>query len=215
MCGHVKSADTALTTSQRTEPNRTEPTMNTVTTATRATFEERKEPTTDVTPTKRDVDDDGSRERVNKVKKVFGSHCEDWAKLTDGGRLRARFSLGGCGVDLVDVAVTARFVSDVAAARSVARLVSSTGEAAECSKRVVAEDDGALECECDFDGVDLSETARHDALNVGAFEVSVSSGDKELGRAAMLTRVEQDAKGELRRLVLAYEAEFDGVAQGG
>lgn len=189
----------------------------TATTATTATFEERKE-RTDVhatTATKSGGDDGESRERVNKVKKVFGSHCEDWAKLTDGGRLRARFSLGGCGVDAADVKVTARFVSDVAAARSVARLVSSTGEAAECAKRVAAEDDDALECECDFDGVDLSETARHDALNVGAFEVSVSSGDKELGRAAMLTRVEQDAKGELRRLVLAYEAEFDDVAQGG
>lgn len=189
----------------------------TATTATTATFEERKE-RTDVhatTATKSGGDDGESRERVNKVKKVFGSHCEDWAKLTDGGRLRARFSLGGCGVDAADVKVTVRFVSDVAAARSVARLVSSTGEAAECAKRVAAEDDDALECECDFDGVDLSETARHDALNVGAFEVSVSSGDKELGRAAMLTRVEQDAKGELRRLVLAYEAEFDDVAQGG
>lgn len=189
----------------------------TATMATTATFEERKE-RTDVhatTATKSGGDDGESRERVNKVKKVFGSHCEDWAKLTDGGRLRARFSLGGCGVDAADVKVTARFVSDVAAARSVARLVSSTGEAAECAKRVAAEDDDALECECDFDGVDLSETARHDALNVGAFEVSVSSGDKELGRAAMLTRVEQDAKGELRRLVLAYEAEFDDVAQGG
>ena len=187
------------------------------TTATTATFEERKERTdVDATTTTKSGGDEGeSRERVNKVKKVFGSHCEDWAKLTDGGRLRARFSLGACGVDAADVTVTARFVSDVAAARSVARLVSSTGEAAECAKRVAAEDDGALECECDFDGVDLSETARHDALNVGAFEVSVSSGDKELGRAAMLTRVEQDAKGELRRLVLAYEAEFDDVAQGG
>ena len=185
--------------------------------ATTATFEERKE-RMDVdatTATKSGGDEGESRERVNKVKKVFGSHCEDWAKLTDGGRLRARFSLGGCGVDAADVTVTARFVSDVAAARSVARLVSSTGEAAECAKRVVAEDAGALECECDFDGVDLSETARHDSLNVGAFEVFVSSGDKELGRAAMLTRVEQDAKGELRRLVLAYEAEFDNVAQGG
>ena len=189
----------------------------TATTATTATFEERKERTdVDATTTTKSGGDEGeSRERVNKVKKVFGSHCEDWAKLTDGGRLRARFSLGACGVDAADVTVTARFVSDVAAARSVARLVSSTGEAAECAKRVAAEDDDALECECDFDGVDLSETARHDALNVGAFEVSVSSGDKELGRAAMLTRVEQDAKGELRRLVLAYEAEFDDVAPGG
>ena len=187
--------------------------------ATTATFEERKETTTTTTTSKSDGgggDDGESRERgVNKVKKVFGSHCEDWAKLTDGGRVRARFSLGRCAVDAADVTVTARFVSDVAAARSVARLVSSTGEAAECAKRVAAEDDGALECECDFDGVDLSETARHDALNVGVFEISVSSGDKELGRAAMLTRVEQDAKGELRRLVLAYEAEFDDVAPGG
>lgn len=183
--------------------------------ATTATFEERKETTTSTSGGGGGDDGDGeSRERVNKVKKVFGSHCEDWAKLTDGGRVRARFSLGGCGLDAADVTVTARFVSDVAAARSVARLVSSTGEAAECAKRVAAEDAGALECECDFDGVDLSETARHDALNVGAFEVSVSSGDKELGRAAMLTRVEQDAKGELRRLVLAYEAEFDDVAPG-
>ena len=51
---------------------------------------------------------------------------------------------------------------------------------------------------------------RHDALNVGAFEVIARTRDgEELARAALLTRVEQDESATLRRLVLPYVAKFE------
>jgi hypothetical protein len=63
---------------------------------------------------------------------------------------------------------------------------------------------------CAFDAVDLSSVIRHDALNVGAFEVIARTRDgEELARAALLTRVEQDESATLRRLVLPYVAKFE------
>ena len=68
----------------------------------------------------------------------------------------------------------------------------------------------AVEVTCAFDGVDVESVVRHDALNVGAFVVTLKTASgEETARAALLTRVEQDDEGTLRRLVLPFEARFD------
>ena len=78
-----------------------------------------------------------------------------------------------------------------------------TGEEDENGERTV-------EVTCAFDGVDVESVVRHDALNVGAFVVTLKTASgEETARAALLTRVEQDDEGTLRRLVLPFEARFD------
>ena len=105
----------------------------------------------------------------------------------------------------------------MAMARSRARLWSKRTaagrDAAEAQTREGEEDENgerAVEVTCAFDGVDVESVVRHDALNVGAFVVTLKTeSGEETARAALLTRVEQDDEGTLRRLVLPFEARFD------
>ena len=86
-------------------------------------------------------------------------------------------------------------------------------DAAEATTREGEEDENGertVEVTCAFDGVDVESVVRHDALNVGAFVVTLKTASgEETARAALLTRVEQDDEGTLRRLVLPFEARFD------
>ena len=143
------------------------------------------ETTLDECTTSDGVTDDASAIGANGRRKFFGAGLESWAKLDAAGVIRARF----VGLrEVENCTFECSFACDVAHARARAK----------------------VEVMCAFDAVDLSSVIRHDALNVGAFEVIARTRDgEELARAALLTRVEQDESATLRRLVLPYVAKFE------
>jgi len=165
------------------------------------------ETTLDECTTSDGVTDDASAIGANGRRKFFGAGLESWAKLDAAGVIRARF----VGVrEVENCTFECSFACDVAHARARARVVAAGEEARATALSGGAAAADEIEVVCAFDAVDLSSVIRHDALNVGAFEVIARTRDgEELARAALLTRVEQDESATLRRLVLPYVAKFE------
>ena len=165
-----------------------------------------------------DAVDDASTVDARGRRKFFGERLEGWSTLDAGGEIRASFrAVAREGVES-SMRAEVWFECDVAMARSRARVYAERAERdAEATTREAADENGerAVEVTCSFDGVDVDSVVRHDALNVGAFVVALKTGTgEEIARAALLTRVEQDDKGTLRRLVLPFEARFDDETEG-
>ena len=143
-------------------------------------------------------------------RKFFGERLSSWGVLDGAGEISATFRAASDG----GVTAEAFYTCDVARARARARLtVGGERLDAACETRAAAAandgETGEVEVRCAFDGVDVSMCENHDVVNVGAFEIIVrGEGGAEIGRCALLTRVEQDEGGEARRLVLPFQAEF-------
>jgi len=141
-------------------------------------------------------------------RKFFGEKLSSWGVLDGAGEISATFGAS------FEEGVTAEvfYTCDVARARARARLtVGGDRRDAACETRAAASggETGELEVWCAFDGVDTSMCESHDVVNVGAFEIVLRGLDgAEMGRCALLTRVERDQGGEARRMVLPFKAEF-------
>ena len=122
--------------------------------------------------------DDASTVDANGRRKFFGERLEGWSRLDEGGEIRASFRGAREGWTRAE----AWFECDVAMARSRARLWSKRTaagrDAAEATTREGEEDENGertVEVTCAFDGVDVESVVRHDALNVGAFVVTLKT----------------------------------------